>query len=238
MPANGKRKFKRSTRRKTTTRKPTRTRRSAGPFRTLNTADPFRSSMSVKMHYAQDHVMQAGTLGAVGVEQIYRINSLFDPDFTAGGHQPYAFDQMALLYRKYKVNSVLVEITWSDPTEDGMFFAATFQPPNGSLALAGKTNQTIREQPMSITRSINNSGNQRGKFRQYIKISALSGLSALQFKADIDLFSAVVTNDPAASPFLRFGVGSDRQSASGTLVIKTKITMYSTFYERKVQPPS
>jgi len=36
-------------------------------------------------------------------DQTYRLNSLFDPDYTHGGHQPMGRDQYALLYNKYRV---------------------------------------------------------------------------------------------------------------------------------------
>ena len=31
------------------------------------------------------------------------MNSLFDPDFTGTGHQPYYFDQFATIYQRYTV---------------------------------------------------------------------------------------------------------------------------------------
>lgn len=36
---------------------------------------------------------------------IFSINSLFDPDLSGGGHQPYGFDQLAALYNRYRVIS-------------------------------------------------------------------------------------------------------------------------------------
>lgn len=39
----------------------------------------------------------------VPVTNVFRANSVFDPDFTGGGHQPRGFDQMAVLFNKYTV---------------------------------------------------------------------------------------------------------------------------------------
>lgn len=211
------------------------TSRPSGPFKTYNTADPFRSSMSVKFHYAENHIQTSGIGGYLGTEQIYRLNALHDPNFSAIGHQPYGYDQVQNLYRKYKVNAVMVELKWSDPSEDGMVIGIQFQPPNAAYTLTGAHIQDVREQPMSVTRSINNSGSQTGVIKQFFPISALSGLTPLQFKADVDLFTSTVLNLPTAVPLLRFAVGSDRGTNGASLIVKIRVVYYSTMYERKVQ---
>ncbi len=43
-----------------------------------------------------------GTSGALGV-YTWKANSLFDPDSTGGGHQPYGFDQFKAYYATYQV---------------------------------------------------------------------------------------------------------------------------------------
>lgn len=223
---------------RTIKRKPRPTNRPSGPFRNINTSDPFPSKKSFKFHYAENHLLTTGALGVCGSEQVYRCNSLFDPDFAVGGHQPYGYDQTSNLYRKYKVNAISVQLTWTDPSVDGMVVAAMFQPPNGAFTLNGKVPSQIREQPMSVTRSINNSGKQSGSFKQYFPISSLSGLTNLQFKADVDLFTADVGANPAAFPLFRFAAADDRGVAGSTIVVKTKIIYYATLYERKIQGPS
>lgn len=43
------------------------------------------------------------TLGAGNTAHFWRINSLFDPDYSIGGHQPAFHDQWATLYGRYRV---------------------------------------------------------------------------------------------------------------------------------------
>lgn len=238
MPRNVKRTFrKKSTRR--VRRKPTRsTKRLPGPFHSAVGADPFRQTMRTKMHYSANHTMATGIGGAFGSEFVYRCNSLFDPFFNVGGHQPYAFDQMAVLYKKYKVTGFLMELHYTDPSEDGLVVGVTVQPPGGVAQLQNQPIETIREQPMSVTRSINNSGKQTGLIKQFFPISTISGLTKLQFQADVDTFTAVVANNPIATPFVRFALGSDRGTATGSLIMKVKFTYYATFYERTTQSAS
>jgi len=45
--------------------------------------------------------------GSLGIYQ-WRTNSLFDPNFTGTGHQPYGFDQMKTYYASYLVTSSVI----------------------------------------------------------------------------------------------------------------------------------
>jgi len=59
------------------------------------------------------YCMQMTVTQAVsGVAQTYyfRANSIFDPDLTGGGHQPYLHDEWALAYDHYKVVSSMIKI--------------------------------------------------------------------------------------------------------------------------------
>jgi hypothetical protein len=59
-------------------------------------------------------VTGSATVGLVGNVQKYSLNSLFDPDVTGVGHQPYGFDQLCTStgpYSRYKVIGCKVKIT-------------------------------------------------------------------------------------------------------------------------------
>lgn len=47
----------------------------------------------------------------------WRINSLYDPDFTGGGVQPTTFDQWMALYDRYRVLSVEIDLTITGMTQ-------------------------------------------------------------------------------------------------------------------------
>jgi len=73
--------------------------------------------------------VQAGSLsasvGSLGIYQ-FRTNSLFDPDFTSGGHQPYGFDQFKTYYGTYMVTSSRIAmecISITSPTLAGVYMS-------------------------------------------------------------------------------------------------------------------
>lgn len=62
------------------------------------------------LRYNQLLIQQPGTLGVVGCYQ-FRLNSIFDPDLTGTGHQPYYRDQLvAMGYEYYAVYACTVTL--------------------------------------------------------------------------------------------------------------------------------
>lgn len=47
-------------------------------------------------------------------EQHYRCNSLFDPDYTGIGHQPYGFDQWKNFYQQYYVYKAAISVSFNN----------------------------------------------------------------------------------------------------------------------------
>jgi len=62
----------------------------------------------VKMKYSTFQI-GSSTTTALGLHQ-FRINSIFDPDFTAAGHQPLTHDQWATFYSNYRVVAVSIVV--------------------------------------------------------------------------------------------------------------------------------
>lgn len=42
-------------------------------------------------------------------DSVMRLNSLFDPEYTAGGHQPYGYDQLGTFFTRYNVYGVKIQ---------------------------------------------------------------------------------------------------------------------------------
>lgn len=55
----------------------------------------------VRLRYVQEVQLDAGT--GTYSQNLFRCNSLFDPDYTGVGHQPKGFDEWAGVYNHYTV---------------------------------------------------------------------------------------------------------------------------------------
>lgn len=64
----------------------------------------------VKLKYATNLTLTTST--KVGSENVFRLNSLYDPDLTGAGHQPYMHDTLATMWKHYKVKACRIEVTF------------------------------------------------------------------------------------------------------------------------------
>lgn len=67
---------------------------------------------NVKLRYA-DYLLAADADGTTGVTKWrYALNSLYDPYYDAGGHQPNGFDKWAAIFKYYRVMGARVKMHW------------------------------------------------------------------------------------------------------------------------------
>lgn len=203
-----------------------------------STNDPLRSSMNVKLVYTETKQYSTGSGGICGVENVYRLSGLHDPDFTGTGHQPYGWDQMKALYYKYKVKGVTIETEFTDPSFDGMAVVVAVQPSNELYTTSNQELDFVSEKPLTVVKNINNTGNQKVKLKQYFSLQSLSGLTKTQFNADMTRYAGTSSSDPPLSPWLRVNCGSRRGRAADTVICTVKITYHVNLFGRILMPTS
>lgn len=92
------------------TRRQVRQRKRAAPPRTL-AYQP--KSIHIKFPWVWKGSITEGAAG-LGADQVYRANSLFDPDFTGVGDQPMGFDQWTALFGVFRVESCRYSVTFTN----------------------------------------------------------------------------------------------------------------------------
>lgn len=204
----------------------------------LYTNNPVKPTYFCKHVYCDTFTLTSSTGGVFGTEQVFRLNSLFDPDFTGVGHQPYGRDTLAALYNQYKVLGTLVEVRWTDTSGDGAVGGLLIQQPADSMTLAGMAIGQAGEKPGAKLSFVSNTGEQNSYVKQYVSIQKASGLTPVQFKADTNVYSSVITTSPTLTPWLRLAV-ADTGGASGTILhCQVRLTFYAQWFDRITQGQS
>lgn len=207
-------------------------------FPSFSRSDPLPVRYNAIMRYSDVFQFSTGVAGVYGVEQSMRLNSLFDPDLTGTGHQPYGYDQMTPLYGRYQVRAVKVTLHWTDPSADGVRVACMLQ---GNVSVTSLTSQTIGyvdELPFTKCGNINNTGDQKNKMVFYIPLHKALGLSKQAYADDTSNTASVVSGSPSLQAYIRFSAASNRGTSAVTVMCNCTMEYYTVFYDRPVQAQS
>lgn len=151
-------------------------------------AAPVARKHVVKLKYSD--VVTINVTGGLMTSHRFRLNSVFDPDLTGVGHQPYGFDQISALFLHYRVYKCTWHIQFA-PSNDRLHCVVV--PVNndntfGSISLAG-------EYPMAVSKVLAYSGGVPCRFKGSSYLPRLTGATSVQYKTD-DRYSATVTTNP------------------------------------------
>lgn len=100
-----------------------------------------RTSQLAKLKYAYGYDLDAS--GTVFADQVFNMNSLYDPQYALGGGQPSGLPELVPLWQRYKVSACKVTARWvntgTQPVRVG-FYACddSYVTPNTSKLLASR----------------------------------------------------------------------------------------------------
>lgn len=77
--------------------------------RVIVSRDPITQTTVAKLRYVTRGTLNPPAAG--NAFHFFRANSVFDPDYSIGGHQPMGFDQYAALYNEYTVLGSRIKYT-------------------------------------------------------------------------------------------------------------------------------
>lgn len=201
--------------------------------------NPMPAVYKTRLRYVQTFSPNTGIIANYfGTDQSMRLNSLHDPDFSLGGHQPYGFDQMAAFYNRYLVTRALVELSITEPSADGLVFGVSIRAPSSLIGLSGATVDAVAERQGCITRFLNNSGSQTAYMRFDLPMHELLGMSPTAYSGARSLYGAAVGADPSLTPYLTFAVANMANSNNESMIVQVRITFECELTDRLQYSPS
>lgn len=150
--------------------------------------------MYVTLKYADTYSF-VNTTG-VASQQIMNLNSLFDPDRTGTGHQPYSYDQLAgTLYSRYRVLKTRWKVTFG--SANATVYSVVI-PSNNLLntAITGQASYAAAcENPRARSSMVPATG-RNVTVTGSLSLNVLNGVTPQEYLAD-DRFQAVYNASPA-----------------------------------------
>lgn len=180
----------------------------------LRSLNPISQRYICKMKYAETVSTDANG------RFTFNLNSIFDPNRTGVGHQPYAHDTFATMYNRYRVISCSYRVI--APKSDATIQLA-IQPANE--VLTPTTAAEMKENPRSryVTQS---QGGQVIPVAGKVYIPSLTGRTKAQYMAD-DRYQAVFGASPDEAAILNIIAtgGSDLPLAGNPLHVVLEYTV-------------
>lgn len=202
-------------------------------FRSL---DPFPPMVKRIFKYSDLHSLATAaspSAGYYGSEQRYNLNSLYDPNYTGSGHQPYGFDQIMATYNKYRVNRVSYKITFTTPGADNDVLCTASIAPGTSGSVAGTAPSTPLEWPNATHGHLSSSGTRLCVLTGSIDLHTLIGVSKQRYDAD-DTFVGTVSSNPSQLALLSYAVASYSGAGSQSVASLIELEYECIVFDRVV----
>lgn len=203
-----------------------------------NDLNVFPTSKMVKLKYCETGFFTGGAGGFAGPEQIWKLGSIFDPNFALGGHQPYGHDQLAALYRNYQVVGVEIQLDFINMSTPGTCGWGGLQSSNSTYVSTGKNPDALREKPGSVMSMPSAAAGSRQTMNfGYIDLAEIEGVSKSEFMGD-DNWGAAFGADPAKTAFLRVNICDIGGSTGFTAQAQITLVYHVKVYGRKTEAQS
>jgi len=182
----------------------------------------FPDRLKCKLKYAD----QYGFSGATPAAQVFRGNSLFDPDLTGTGHQPRYYDQLTAIYGQYCVTGVKARFEVINTGAKGLFVTACYSDSN----ISTYTQNQLAEQRYSCTTTIDVPTGESVAVIDlpWISISQLQGQRELE--SDPNNYSLISTN-PVDPTFIILKMAAVDGVTSTTAEVQAEIEFTAIFKE-------
>lgn len=145
----------------------------------LNGVGPVASKLITTVKYCESYFQSTA---GVGFNQFFNLNSLFDPDRSGIGHQPYGFDQLSNLYSRYRV----FRTRWHINAKSDQDLLNMCVIPLNHASIAANFSGAM-EQPRAVTKTV--TGSSAGDATQFygsIYLPELTGETSEQYRTNED----------------------------------------------------
>lgn len=159
----------------------------------------FPSMKRVTMRYGDVQILTT-TLGVYN-EQLYNMNSIYDPDRTGVGHQAWSYDQWATLYNKYRVINFRYKVQILGGA--GNFSLFTVLPTNGTTAPANGSQ--VIESDLGKYHIVSGQDGNPVTLKGRLNLARFTGKSLEAYKAD-DIYGANFGANPNELMILHVGI--------------------------------
>ncbi len=198
---------------------------------------PFPDRMRCVLTYADTYVTMIASSAAKSVQQ-FSMNSLFDPDFTGTGAQPEYFDQLSLLYNRYRVYGSAIKVVLLPFNTSGsqINVPATVVLVPSAQSLASLNVNDAGALPRAQNRI--STGNMNESNQTMVASHSISEILGVKDVEGADRLQALVSASPSEQALWSIVARSSDGTTATSLAVAVRITYDCEFFDRQVQTQS
>ena len=174
------------------------------------------------------------TAWVVGNVVNYRVNNAYQP--VNGAHQPYGWDQMAALYRYYKVIGCKMRFTPMNQQSSNAILLIRQVPVDENATMETTAIRFAMERPGTHVVCSQPGGGYPRSYTYDIDIPRQLGITPEQFRADVSQYSAAVTAAPARYAYVQVGCAGSATTSFLSVAVEIEYTIQ--YWQRITQASS
>lgn len=199
--------------------------------------------MIVHLPYREYFALSTGTSGNVSLYQ-FRLNSMYDPNYTGTGNQPRYYDQLVSnsLYSRYRVYKADVMVSIRNRSANDIQAICTVRDDPTRTPTTALQNFYDSELPYTGSRMLNGTGEGGDKHRTVFKfsidIAKFFGMSKTTFYGDNN-FRGAYNSSPTRGPILTVAITDDPAETVQGLTADAEVTIvyHSLLYANTIDAP-
>jgi len=158
----------------------------------------------------------------------YNLNDLFAPE-VVNAHQPYGFDQMTPLYKKFKVHSATITVQ-TLTTAAGIWLHVAFASPNAGFSYAGASAYAVSEQPGATSYLLTPSVVHHTV--KGIDMPTLCNVTKQEYDADVSMFVGTGAASPSSVAKCYLALSTPGAASGYTALLQVRITYKVEWFDR------
>lgn len=203
------------------------------PFHKMFGRQPVPSYAFKDFNYSTNYTLTSAGASAFGVEQIFRLNSCYDPDFSGAGHQPYGWDQFTTsLYSAFRVDRCTLDLEFINTSTAELVAGVQISSSLDTVQLAGTSLIGAQERFNCWTANVPTTGAQRVRMVQTFPMHMVEGLTQAEYASN-PYYHGTRTTDPALCNYVRIAIADYAGGAGGiSMQLRVNITYHTKLFKR------
>jgi len=194
----------------------------------VNSVSCVPDAIMVKLKYVSQ--IKIDTTSAFFYDQIYRGNTLFDPDLTNVGHQPMGYDQWAAFYNRYRVLACAAKLNIINEAA-GPPCHVVFGPSTSATPYSGDLQEALEQPRAKYVGPLEVASRRAHSMKHYMTTSEVFGVPAEAVKDEND-YSAATSTSPNKIWYWHLSLVSTDVSSDLLITWNLELTYYCMFQDR------